>query len=327
MRIFIAGASGAVGKKLVPLLVGAGHDVVASTRTPSKTRYLHELGAEPVILDALDRPAVIEAVGAAHPEVVVHQLTALSTMRNLKNLDEELALTNRLRTEGTEYLLEAAKAAGVRRFVAQSYIGAANIREGGRVKTEDDPLDPHPPKTMERTTAALRYLQTTVPAVTYLTGIVLRYGSFYGPGTAIALDGTIVEMVRQRKLPIFGNGGGVWSFVHIDDVANATRLAIEGGPAGTYNIVDDDPAEVAVWLPELARAVGAKPPRHVPAWLGQLLIGEAGISMMTKIRGSSNEKAKQLFNWQLIYPSWRDGFRRGLGPQSTSQDGRVDVPA
>jgi len=193
----------------------------------------------------------------------------------------------------------------------QSYAGWPNNREGGRIKTEDDPLDPTPPQTMRLTLDAIRHLET-VSGVSDMTGVVLRYGSFYGPGTSVALDGSVVSMVRQRKLPIFGNGKGVWSFLHIDDAATATRLAIERGPAGIYNIADDEPAEVAVWLPELARAVGAPPPYRLPAWLGRLLIGESGMSIMTMVRGSSNVKAKRVLGWQPRFATWRDGFRQGL---------------
>ncbi len=316
MKIFLAGATGAVGKRLLPLLVSDGHQVSASTRTRSKMDGVRAAGADPVIVDALDRDAVMKTIMAVRPDVIVHQMTALASIRSLKNFDEEFALTNRLRTEGTEYLLAAARAVGAHRFIAQSYTGWPNIREGGRVKTEDDPLDPHPPQAMRQTLDAIRQLETIVSGASATTGIILRYGSFYGPGTSVALNGEIVGLVRQRKFPIFGDGAGVWSFTHIDDAANATRLAIERGPSGIYNIVDDEPAEVSVWLPELARAVGAKPPYHVPTWLGRLVIGDAGMSMMTAVRGSSNAKAKRVLGWQPIYSSWRDGFHSGLASDS-----------
>jgi nucleoside-diphosphate-sugar epimerase len=260
MRIFLAGATGAIGKRLVSLLVSGGHHVIAATRSQDKIDGLRTTGAEPVVVDALDRDAMMKAVTSGRPEVVVHQVTALANMGNLKKFDEEFALTSRLRTEGTEYLLAAARNVGARKFVAQSYTGWPNIREGGRVKTEDDPFDPNPPQAMRRSLDALRQLEAMVSHASDMAGIVLRYGSFYGPGTSIALDGGIVQMVRQRKFPIVGDGKGVWSFIHIDDAATATYLAIERGPAGIFNIVDDEPAEVAVWLPELARAVGAQPP-------------------------------------------------------------------
>ncbi len=323
MRIFLAGATGVIGKRLVPMLISGGHHVIAATRTPDKVTGLRALGAEPVVVDALDRAVVMKAIASARPDVIVHQMTALARMGNLKNLDKEFALTNKLRTEGTEYLLAAAREVGVRKFVAQSYTGWPNIREGGRIKTEDDPLDPSPPQAMRRTLAAIGQLEAIVARATGLSGIVLRYGSFYGPGTAIALDGVIVEMVRQRKFPIVGGGGGVWSFVHIDDAASATRLAIEQGPAGIFNIVDDEPAEVAVWLPELARAVGGKPPYHLPTWLGRVMIGESGVSMMTQVRGSSNAKAKQMLGWRLRFPTWREGFRQGLNAPQPGASGTV----
>lgn len=361
MRIFLAGATGALGMRLLPRLVAGGHDVMATTRTPGKLDALRAAGATPIILDALDKEAVRQAVLTARPEVVVHQMTALATMRSLRQFDREFAQTNRLRTEATEYLLAAARTAGARRFVAQSYTGWPNAREGGRVKTEEDPLDPHPPKTMARSLAAIRWLEATVAGagldgrlathgtgaavaatalatprsgasgagsaaaaaaqltglteptgLTELTGIVLRYGSFYGPGTSIAPGGDIVELVRRRQMPIIGGGAGVWSFIHIDDAAEATRLAIEGQAAGVFNIVDDEPAEVSTWLPELARAVGAPPPRALPAWVGRLVGGEAVVSVMTRIRGSANARAKKELGWQPRYASWRDGFRDGM---------------
>ena len=312
MKVFLAGGSGAIGKRLIPLLVSYGHHVVATTRHQTKTNDLRLLGAEPVVVDALDRAAVVGAVVSASPDVVIHQLTALSNFRNLKKLDEELALTNRLRTEGTKFLLEAAQAARARRFIAQSFTGWPNAREGGPVKTEDDPLDSNPPESMTRTLAAIRQLETMVVSARNLEGVALRYGAFYGPGTQIRPGGQIVEMVRKRMFPISGTGAGVWSFVHIDDAAHATLLAMERGPSGIYNIVDDDAAPASVWLPALAEVIGAKPPRHLPAWIGRLIIGEAGISMMTQIRGSSNAKAKRLLDWKPTYTSWRDGFRRML---------------
>jgi nucleoside-diphosphate-sugar epimerase len=312
MKIFLAGATGAIGQQLVPLLVSGGHQVIASTRTPDKMARLREAGARPVVMDGLKRDDVIRAVTAARPDVIVHQMTALTHMKSLKRFDDEFAMTNRLRTEGTIHLLEAARAAGVGRFVAQSYTNWTNVRAGGRIKTEDDLLDPTPPKTMRQTIDAIRRLDELVFTAAGITGIVLRYGNFYGPGTSVAPGGDIVEAVRRRQFPIVGNGAGVWSFIHIADAANAARIAIERGPSGIYNIVDDEPAEESVWLPDLADAIGAQPPRHVPAWLGRLLIGDSGISMMTQMRGSSNAKAKRVLNWQPLFASWRDGFRRGF---------------
>jgi nucleoside-diphosphate-sugar epimerase len=273
---------------------------------------LRAAGAEPVLVDGLDRSSVMKAVVPARPEAIIHQMTALTGLRSLKNFDDEFVLTNRLRTQGTEYLLQAAREAGAHKFIAQSYAGWPNVREGGRVKSEEDPLDPNPPRTMIRTLDAIRQLEAMVTGASGIAGTVLRYGSFYGPGTSIGPGGDIVELVQQRKFPIIGDGGGVWSFIHIDDAAAATVLALEGELAGTYNIVDDEPAEVHVWLPDLAQAIGAKPPYHLPVWLGRLLIGEAGISVMTKVRGSSNAKAKRDLAWQPVYATWRDGFRRGF---------------
>ena len=312
MKIFLAGGTGAVGKQLVPLLAGRGHRVFATTRTPTKAMGLRAAGAEPVVLDALDRAAVLRAVVSARPDVVVHELTAISGVKSLRNIDRDLALTNRLRTEGTEHLLEAARAAGARRFVAQSFTGWPNAREGSLLKTEADPLDAHPAAHTERTLEAIRRLESLVVASTEPAGVVLRYGAFYGPGTGLAPGGDLVEALRKRWLPIVGGGGGVWSFIHVADVAEATAVAVEGGPAGLYNVVDDDPAEVSVWLPALARAVGAKPPYHVPAWLGRLALGEAGVRMMTEQRGSSNAKAKRMLGWRPRFASWREGFVLGL---------------
>jgi nucleoside-diphosphate-sugar epimerase len=312
MRIFLAGATGAIGGRLVPLLVAGGHHVIATTRTPEKLERLRAQGAEPVVVDGLDRDAVIKAVVSSHPDAIVHQMTALASMRSLKHFDDEFAVTNRLRTEGTSHLLAAARAAGTRRFVAQSYTGWANERQGGRVKTEEDPLDSNPPKSMSRTLDAIRTLEHMVLNSPDVTGTVLRYGSLYGPGTSLSDHGEIVELIRQRKLPLIGSGAGVWSFIHVADAARSTQFALERDAPGLYNIVDDDPAEVSVWLPYLARAVGARPPIRVPAWIGRFAVGDAGVSMMTQARGSSNAKAKHALGWQPDYASWRDGFHRGL---------------
>ncbi len=310
MKIFVAGATGAVGKRFVPLLISKGHHVVATTRTASKTEALRALGAETIVLDGLNRSAVIDAVVASRPEAIVHQMTALASVRSLKNFDEEFAITNRLRTEGTAHLIAAAQAAGTRKLVVQSYTGWPNARTGGPVKTEDDPLDPNPPKKMSRSLAAMRELERLVAGANGVQGTVLRYGNFYGPGTSFSPDGEITRMVRRRQFPIIGSGAGIWSFIHMDDTATATLAAIESNAAGVFNIVDDEPAPVSVWLPELAKTIGAKPPRRIPAWLGRLVMGESGVSMMTKSRGSSNAKAKRVLGWQPIYPSWRQGFLR-----------------
>ena len=317
MRIFVAGAAGAIGKRLVPLLASANHTVVATTRTPAKFDLLRSLGAEPIVLDALDRDAVRKAVSAARPDVVVHEMTAIGSISGLKNFDRMFAATNRLRTEGTKYLLDAAVAARVRKFVAQSYTGWPNERRGSRIKTEADPLDSDPPKAISRTLDAIRVLERSVTSTQKIFGIVLRYGGFYGPGNSLGARGEFVELVRRRKFPVVGSGAGVWSFLHIDDAARATVLAIERAPAGIFNVVDDEPAEVSVWLPYLAECLGAKPPRHIPAWLARFAIGDVGVMMMTTCRGSSNAKAKQTFGWQPRFASWREGFREALGEFSS----------
>jgi nucleoside-diphosphate-sugar epimerase len=308
MRVFVAGAAGAIGQQLLPQLVTQGHHVTATTRNPAKAGRLRELGAEPAVVDGLDAAAVGEAVARAEPDVVVHQMTALAGIFDLRRFDRMFAVTNQLRTQGTDHLLAAAAAAGVRRFIAQSYTGWTNIREGGPVKTEDDPLDPNPPAAQRETLAAIRHLERVVLAAAPIEGIVLRYGSFYGPGASDAFVG----LIRKRRVPIIGDGAGVWSFLHIRDAAAATVAALEYGKPGVYNVVDADPASVAEWLPFVAQAVGAKAPRRVPVWLGRLAAGEVGVCMMTQIRGSSNALAKRELGWQPAWPSWRQGFSRGL---------------
>jgi 2-alkyl-3-oxoalkanoate reductase len=312
MRVFIAGGTGAVGKRLVPLLASAGHDVHATTRSAGKVDDLRRLGAEPVVLDILDREAVEAAIAAARPEVIVHQATALADMSDFRKFAQEFAQTDRLRTEGTDNLLAGAAAAGVRRVVAQSFTGWTYARVGGPVKTEDDPLDPDPPDAGRGVLAAIRHVEERVTETRGLEGVALRYGGFYGPGTSLAEGGVHLEAVRKRRFPVVGDGAGIWSFVHIDDVATATKAGIEGEATGIFNVVDDEPAPVSEWLPYLAAAIGAKPPRHVPAWVGKLAVGELGLSMMTEARGASNEKAKRELGWRLRYPSWRLGFTAGL---------------
>jgi nucleoside-diphosphate-sugar epimerase len=309
MRIFLAGATGALGRRLVPRLVAAGHEVVGTTRTEAKTGRLRELGAEPVVLDVLDEAATGEALSRARPEVVVHEATALAGLTDMRKFDEQFAETIRLRTEGTVNLLAAARAAGARRFVAQSFAGWPYAREGGPVKTEDDPLDPQPASAMSRTLESQLRIESLTLGAEGIDGIVLRYGGFYGPGTSLGEGGTYVEAVRSRKFPLVGSGAGIWSFVHIDDAAAATVAAVERGRPGIYNVVDDDPAPVSEWLPALAEAVGAKPPRHVPAWLGRLLGGEPTVVLMTDVRGASNAKAKRELGWTPAHSSWREGFR------------------
>lgn len=313
MRVFLAGATGALGRTLVPMLVDAGHHVVGTTRTEAHAPGLAQAGAEPVIMDGLDADSVMKAITEAHPDIVIHQLTALKKLSNLKKYDEEFALTNRLRTEGTDHLLAAAREAGAKRFIAQSFTGWTNPRDGGPIKTEGDGLDPHPTAASRQTLNAIRYIEEVVPNATGITGIALRYGGFYGGGTGLGRGGDMLDMVHKRRLPIVGGGTGRLSFIHIDDAARATVQALEHGKAGVYNIVDDEPAPVAEWLPALAAAIGAKPPRRLPVWLAKPMVGEHGVSMLTQIRGSSNAKAKRELDWPPRYASWREGFRDGLG--------------
>ena len=313
MNIFVAGATGALGRRLIPLLRERGHHVTGMTRTPAKQPPLARAGAVPVVADLLDAAAVMAALRKAAPDVVVHEATDLQRIGNLRRFDREFAATNRLRTEGTDNLLAAALAGGATRFVAQSFGGWTYARDGGTVKAEDDALDPNPFPAQRKTLAAIRHLERAVTGAPGLDGIALRYGGFYGPGTSLSADGEHAEAIRRRKFPIVGSGAGVWSFIHIDDAAAATLAAVEGGPAGVYNVVDDDPAPVSEWLPELAAALGAPPPRRVPAWVGRLAVGPHGVAMMTEIRGASNAKAKRLLGWRPGYPSWREGFRSGLG--------------
>jgi nucleoside-diphosphate-sugar epimerase len=297
MRIFIAGGTGVVGRGLVPLLAARGHEVTATTRTPGKIELLRRLGAEPVVVDGLDEEALRLAVLAAEPEVVVHQLTALSGI-DYRRFDASFTTTNELRTRGTDALLAAALEAGARRLVAQSYFSVTL---------------PDPPGAMRSTVEALRHVERTVAEAEGLTGCVLRYGGFYGPGTSIAEDGEVVALLRKRRYPIIGDGGGVWSFVHVDDVAAATLAAAESDVTGVLDVVDDDPAPVREWLPALAQAVGAPEPRRVPLWVGRLLAGEAIAAMSTTLRGTSNEETKRVLGWTPRRPSWREGFRHGLG--------------
>lgn len=312
MKVFVAGASGAIGRHLIPTLVRAGHSVVAMTRPLGRIDAIRDMGAEPVVADALDREAVIEAVRAARPEVVVHQLTAIPANASFRTFDRDFALTNRLRREGLDHLLAGARAAGARRIIAQSYVGWNNARSGGPVKTEEDPLDPNPAPVFRETQDTIRYLEATLRGAEGIEGVAMRYGTLYGPGSGFSRTGYVLEQVRRRRLPIVGRGTGVWSFVHLEDVARATVAALDRGAPTVYNIVDDDPAPVSEWLPALAAAVGAKPPMHVPSFVGRLVGGEATVVVMNEIRGASNAKAKPELDWTLAYPTWRDGFRTGL---------------
>jgi len=303
MRVFVAGATGAIGQYLVPSLIAAGHEVTGTTRSPAKAAGLQQAGATPVIADGLDRRAVLDAVKAAQPDVIVHQMTALASMSSFRSFDKEFAVTNELRTRGTDYLLEAARQAGTRRFIAQSFVGWTNPRTGGPVKTEQDGLDPDPLPATRQSMAAIRHVEETVPDAVP-EGLVLRYGMFYGHGASDSM----LDVVRKRRMPVVGGGTGIWSFCEVTDAAAATVAAVTRGAPGVYNIVDDEPAPVAQWLPFLAQCLGVKPPMRAPAWLGKLLAGDLVVMLMTQARGSSNAKAKQELGWAPRYASWRDGF-------------------
>jgi 2-alkyl-3-oxoalkanoate reductase len=319
MRVFVAGASGAIGTRLVPRLIDRGHEVIGTSTSPESAGHVGALGAEPIVLDLLDRRAVLRAVREAQPDAIVHQATALADVRFSRNLDSSFAQTNRLRTEGTDALLAAAREAGVRRFVAQSFASMRYAREGGPVKTEEDPLDPTPVEAMRETSAAMTYLDD---AVTAAGGIALRYGNFYG-----APNDGLIGPVRKRQFPIVGDGDGVSSFIHLDDAAAATVLALEHDGPALYNVVDDEPAPVREWLPVLADALGAKPPRHFPVWLARLFAGEAGVMLGTETRGASNAKAKRELGWTLRHPTWRQGFVEAYAaPAATASEPRSPAP-
>jgi nucleoside-diphosphate-sugar epimerase len=310
MKILVAGATGAMGKQLLPRLVADGHYVVGITRSDAKLGLIRELGATGVVGDVLDPDDVARMVAQVEPEVIIHQLTALDDRPfDTRHFDRTFHDTNRLRTEATDHLLAAGRAVGVKRFIAQSYAGWPFERTGGPVKSEDDPLDPAPPKAMRESFEAILHVERAVTGADWTEGIVLRYGGFYGPGTSLSPEGgPQVQLLRERKYPVVGDGGGVWSFVHIEDAAEATVAAVKHGRRGVYNIVDDDPAPVAEWLPAAAKAVGAPAPRRVPRWMGRLFAGEAGAIMMTEVRGASNDKAKRELGWQPRHASWREGF-------------------
>ena len=312
MKVLVAGATGGLGRSLVPQLLAAGHEVTGMIRSESGAAGVRAFGADVVFADGLDAAAVTAAVESVRPEVVVHQMTALKGGIDFKKFDDSFALTNRLRTEGTDNLLAASQAAGVRRFVVQSYAGW-NLQHGGSAtKTETDPLDPNPVPAQQQTMAAIKHLESAVLNTDGIEGVALRYGSFYGPTGDIGKGGSMVEMIQKRRLPLIGDGTGIWSFIHYDDAASATVKAVESDVTGVFQIADDDPAQVAVWLPEFARILGAKPPRHVPAWIGRLAVGDVGVAAFTEIRGADNTLAKQTFGWQPGYASWREGFRKGL---------------
>lgn len=308
MKIFIAGATGAVGRPLVSACIKAGHSVIGLTRTPAKAGLIRGMGAEPAVADGLDADAIAAVMGSTRPDAVIHEMTELAGATDLRNFDRTFASSNQLRTRGTDILLAAAQENGVRRFVAQSYCGWPYARIGEAIKTEADPLDPDPPVELRATLEAIRYVERAVTGSANPEGIVLRYGSFYGPGTGM-LERVMVEQIRKRRMPLVGNGAGWWSFVHVDDAAEATVKALERGkPGSIYNVVDDDPAEVREWLPALAEIVGAKRPFRLPAWIARIVAGEHLVAMMTQIRAGSNRKAKAELGWQPRHPSWRKGF-------------------
>lgn len=313
MRVLVTGATGAIGRFLVPRLLDEGHAVVAVVRPQGNAEPLTSMGVEPAMANPLDRDELIKVVVEARPEVIVHQLTALAGMGSFRRLDRHMSLTNRFRTEVTDSLLQAARSCGTARLVAQSFCGWTMSREGGWVKTEEDPLLSRPPANFVQTLDALRYLEEAVRRTDDLEALALRYGFFYGPGTGIAPEGSVVESVRKRRIPLIGAGRGVWSFVHVRDAAGATALAVTQGAPGIYNVVDDDPAPVSEWLPYLAEVLGAKPPRRAPEWLARIVTGAGGASMMTVNRGATNRKAKSELDWEPAYPSWRQGFVDVLG--------------
>jgi 2-alkyl-3-oxoalkanoate reductase len=314
MRVLIAGATGAVGSRLVPLLVAAGHDVTGTARSQPRLEPVRDAGATGIIMDALDPGSVRDAVREAAPEVVIHQATALSAISgDFRRFDDDFAVTNRLRTEGTDALLAAARETGARRFVAQSYTGWPNERQGAWVKSEDDPLADDPGKEARQSLRAIRHLEWAVTQAPGIEGVVLRYGAFYGPGQAVSRAGAVAEMIRKGRFPVVGGGTGVWSFLHVQDAAAAAAAAVEHGAPGVYNVVDDEPAPVSEWLPYLARQLGGRRPMRLPAWLARPMLGQLGVAMMTTVRGSSNARAKRELGWEPEFATWRDGFRTGLG--------------
>ena len=311
MKIFLAGATGAIGKRLLPMLVSEGHEVTATTQHTDKMMSIHSAGAAPLLVNALDKNDVVAAVQKAQPEIIIHQLTAIPPSINLRRFDEAFALTNRLRTEGTDHLLAAARAVGARRFIAQSYAGWY-ARTGDWIKTETDPLISSGISDGRLTLDATVHVEQAVLDSKAIEGFVLHYGSFYGPATSLAPGAWFFEGIRQRKVPVVGGGTGYWSFIHIHDAAAATLAAVHSTKPGLYNITDDEPAPVSVWLPYLAEVLGAKAPRRVPKWLARFAVGEYGVAVMTELRGSSNRKAKSLLPWMLEWPSWRQGFKDGF---------------
>jgi nucleoside-diphosphate-sugar epimerase len=311
MRVFVAGAGGVIGLGLLPRLVAAGHQVTGHTRTAAKAKLIRRAGGEPVVADGLDAAALRSLVLAARPDVIVHQMTSLAGISDLRDFDRVFALTNRLRTEGLDILLAAAREAGTRRIVVQSFCGWPFARTGGAIKSEDDPLDANPPHRQRQALTAIMHLERTVTEARDLAGVVLRYGALYGPATGM-LEGAVLEQVRRRRIPLIGAGDGWWSFLHVEDAAAAAAVAVGHSAAGLFNIVDDEPAPAREWLPALASLLGAKPPRHVPRWLARLLAGEVITNMMTDARAGSNAKATRDLAWRPVHASWRTGFAASL---------------
>lgn len=319
MRVFVAGATGAVGRELVPQLIAAGHAVAGLTRSTAKAEAIKRTGARPIVADVFDAPSIRQALMSFQPEIVIHQMTGLNGMTDLTHFDRSFASTNRLRTGGTDLLLAAAREAGARRFIAQSYCGWTFARSGGAIKSESEALDADPPQEMRRTLDAIQYLELAVTSSAAPEGIVLRYGSFYGAGTGV-LEPSTIDLIRRRRMPLLGDGGGWWSFLHVEDAASAAVAAVDHGKAGqVYNIVDDEPAQVRDWLPALAAMLDARPPLHVPAWIGRLVAGEHMVSMMTQVRAASNDKAKRELGWRPAHRTWRSGFAEIIGQPSARQ--------
>jgi len=308
MRVFVAGATGAVGRELVPALISAGHAVAGLTRSPVRAEAIKRAGALPIVADVFDAPAIRQAFASFQPEIVIHELTGLSGASDLIHFDRTFAATNRLRSEGTDLLLMAAREVGVRRFIAQSFCGWPYERRGSAIKSENEALDPEPPAEQRRSLEAIKHLEGAVTGSRVPEGVVLRYGTLYGVDTGM-LDPAAIDLIRRRRFPLIGDGSGWWSFLHVADAASAGLAAIDRGGAGEiYNVADDEPAQVRQWLPALAAMLGAKPPLHLPAWIGRLVAGEHMVSMMTQVRAGSNDKAKRALGWRPTHPSWRTGF-------------------
>ena len=310
MRIFLAGASGVIGRRLVPQLLAAGHDVTGMARSPARANVLRDLGIDAAVADALDADAVRAAVADARPDAVIHQLTALPQRIDPRRIERDFAMNDRLRSEGTQILVDAAQRAGARRVIAQSIAFAYAPGPPGTIHADGDPLWLDAPNAFRRSARALAELDRVVLGA---GGIVLRYGYFYGPGSAISAGGSVGQDVQRRRLPVVGGGGGVWSFIHIDDAAAATVAALENGASGAYNVVDDEPARCSEWIPALADALGARAPRKVPAWLARPLAGSYGVASMTRAQGASGALAQRELGWTARHPSWREGFRTALG--------------